>query len=53
MKSERYQIVLPAWLKKSLVDAAKRKGVSMAEYIKDASKEKLERESVKRKTDAK
>jgi metal-responsive CopG/Arc/MetJ family transcriptional regulator len=47
MKSKRLQIVIPAWLKSALKDASESKGISMAEYIKDAIKEKLEREGRK------
>lgn len=38
MKSERLEIVIPKWLKDAVKEAAKRKGISMAEYIKDTLK---------------
>lgn len=44
MKSIRLQIVLPLWLKDALKKASNNKGISMSEYIKDAIKEKLERD---------
>jgi hypothetical protein len=41
MKQERFQIVLPTWLKDKLRAAALEKGVSMADFIKDLLKEQL------------
>jgi hypothetical protein len=46
MKSERYEIVLPSWLKAAVAKAAKAKGISMAEYIKDAIKEALKKDGI-------
>lgn len=34
----RFNMVLPAWLHKKAFFAAKKKGISMAEYIKDLIK---------------
>lgn len=45
MKSVRFQIVLPAWLKEAVQDRAEILNISMAEYVKDALKEKLDREN--------
>ncbi len=44
MSSQRLQIILPTWLKEALAAASEQKGISMAEYIKDAVKEKLHKE---------
>jgi hypothetical protein len=45
MKSERLQLVLPAWLKSALREAATNKGVNMSEYIKDLLKESVNQEN--------
>ncbi len=45
MKSIRLQLVLPVWLKDALKEASKIKGISMAEYIKDAVKERLDKDA--------
>jgi len=44
IKTVRLQIVLPEYLKNELSKAADNLGVSMAEYIKDALKEKLKKQ---------
>lgn len=38
------QIKLPGWFKRSLKKSAEEKGIPMARYIRDAVKEKQERE---------
>ena len=40
----RFQLVLPKWLKDALSDKAKKKGVSMGEYIKDSLKKTIDDE---------
>jgi len=45
IKTVRFQIVLPEYLKNELVKASENLGVSMSEYIKDALKEKLKQKS--------
>jgi predicted HicB family RNase H-like nuclease len=47
MKQERLDMVVPAWLKQALRDAAKNKGVSMSEYVKDILKEAIKNEEKK------
>lgn len=38
MKSVRVQLMVPLWLKEVLVEGARRREVSMAEYIRDILK---------------
>jgi predicted HicB family RNase H-like nuclease len=45
MKSERLEIVIPKWLKDAVKEAAKSKGISMAEYIKDTLKNAVKADS--------
>jgi metal-responsive CopG/Arc/MetJ family transcriptional regulator len=45
IKTVRFQIVLPEYLKTELIKASENLGVSMSEYIKDALKEKLKHKS--------
>ena len=45
VKTVRLQIVLPEYLKNELAKAAEELGVSMAEYIKDALKDKLKQKA--------
>jgi hypothetical protein len=41
MKSKRFELLMPEWLKDAVKDAAEKKRVPMAEYIKDALKRSL------------
>lgn len=41
----RYQMVLPQWLKEAAQREAEKKGISLAEYIKDLIKHDVERHS--------
>jgi len=43
--SERFEMVLPRWLKESIKKCAERKGVGMSEWVKDALKEAVAQES--------
>jgi len=38
MKTEKFNMFIPAWLKAELKESSKQKGVSMAEYVKDILK---------------
>lgn len=47
MKSERLDLVIPAWLKEQIKEMAKQKGITMSEYIKDVLKGAVQRDSKK------
>lgn len=51
--SERFNMVLPRWLKDAIKECADRSGVSMSEYVKDALKSAVtaDREKRERGTD--
>lgn len=40
-KVRRFNMTLPAWLKDSVAQVARNKGISMAEYVKDVLKESV------------
>lgn len=40
-QSERFSMVLPKWLKDAITDLAKKKGVSLSEYVKDLLKREV------------
>lgn len=44
MTQDRLLIAIPTWLKEELRDAAAKKGISMAEYIKDSIKMSIEKD---------
>lgn len=41
---ERFNMVLPKWLKDAIKEAAELKGVGMSEYVKDALKDAVKRD---------
>jgi hypothetical protein len=41
IKTSRFQLVLPTYLKNELLDESKKKGVSASEFIKDCIKKEL------------
>lgn len=41
MKQERFQMVMPLWLKNELIKIANIKGVSVSELIKDILKQSI------------
>ena len=43
-ETERFNMVLPKWLKEAIKEAAELKGVGMSEYVKDALKEAVKRD---------
>ena len=43
MKAERLEITIPKWLKDAGRKAAEKKGISLAEFIKDAMKKELDK----------
>lgn len=45
ISTSRLDMVLPTWLKEVVVKSALDKGVSVAEYVKDAIKEKITRDA--------
>ena len=47
MKQERFNLVWPSWLKEAATKAAKERGVSIAEYIKDLIKRDLTKDGRK------
>lgn len=42
--SERFNMVLPKWLKEAVQQLAKKRGVSLSEYVKDLLKREVEKE---------
>lgn len=44
--SERFNMVLPKWLKDAVTELAKKKGVSLSEFIKDLLKREVERQQL-------
>jgi predicted HicB family RNase H-like nuclease len=42
MKSKRFEVVLPEWLKAELKVESDKKGISMSEYIKDLLKQHVQ-----------
>lgn len=42
---ERFNMVLPKWLKDAIKEAAELKGVGMSEYVKDALKDAVKRDT--------
>jgi predicted HicB family RNase H-like nuclease len=46
--TSRFNLVLPTWLKDAATEIAKDRGISLAEYFKDALKERVERDSRRR-----
>jgi predicted HicB family RNase H-like nuclease len=45
--TSRMDMAIPTWLKESLTQAAAKKGVSAAEYVKDAIKERVAKDEEK------
>jgi predicted HicB family RNase H-like nuclease len=45
--TSRMDMTLPTWLKEALVHAAGKKGVSAAEYVKDALKDRVAKDEEK------
>lgn len=43
-KSDRFEMVLPPWLKAAVKECADLKGVGMSEYVKDVLKEAVKRD---------
>ena len=43
-ETERFNMVLPKWLKDAIKEAAELKGVGMSEYVKDALKDAVKRD---------
>lgn len=43
-KQVRYQMVMPQWLKDALEQEAKKKDISLAEFIKDVLKKHIEQQ---------
>lgn len=42
--SERFNMVLPKWLKDAIKEAAEVKGVGMSEYVKDVLKDAVKKD---------
>jgi predicted HicB family RNase H-like nuclease len=43
-EAERFNMVLPKWLKEAVKQAAESKGVGMSEYVKDVLKDAVKRD---------
>ena len=50
-EAERFNMVLPKWLKEAVKQAAESKGVGMSEYVKDVLKDAVKRDLPAKNTD--